>query len=191
MPKKNINKNLNDPRAEKSIRDIKRAMLEFITAMPFEQIHVEQIIATAPVNKNTFYKYFASKQDVLDAIREDLLSEMRDKLNDENTRSMREAVLIFYQMMERPEASFQKLFSDDKYSDFKKQLTDDYFALDFFKRFSPDSSYDDIVISYIGDAAVGIYNWWKKKKPTDRIAIEELAVLTEQMLMNGLRSVEA
>lgn len=156
-----------------------------------QRIHVEQIIATAPVNKNTFYKYFASKQDVLDAIREDLLSEMRDKLNDENTSSMREAVLIFYQMMERPEASFQKLFSDDKYSDFKKQLTDDYFALDFFKRFSPDSSYDDIVISYIGDAAVGIYNWWKKKKPTDRIAIEELAVLTEQMLMNGLRSVEA
>ncbi len=156
-----------------------------------QRIHVEQIIVTAPVNKNTFYKYFASKQDVLDAIREDLLSEMRDKLNDENTRSMREAVLIFYQMMERPEASFQKLFSDDKYSDFKKQLTDDYFALDFFKRFSPDSSYDDIVISYIGDAAVGIYNWWKKKKPTDRIAIEELAVLTERMLMNGLRSVEA
>lgn len=114
-----------------------------------QRIHVEQIIVTAPVNKNTFYKYFAFKQDVLDAIREDLLSEMRDKLNDENTRSMREAVLIFYQMMERPEASFQKLFSDDKYSDFKKQLTDDYFALDFFKRFSPDSSYDDIVISYI------------------------------------------
>lgn len=190
MPKKNMNKNLNDSRTEKSIRDIKRAMLELIAAMPFEQIQVEQIIVSAPVNKNTFYKYFASKQDVLDAIREDLLSEMREKLNDENTKSMREAVLIFYQMLERPEASFQKLFSDDRYSDFKKKLTDEYFELDFFNKYSPDSSYDDIVASYIGNAAMGIYNWWKKKKPAERVPIEELAGMAEHMLMNGLKSIK-
>lgn len=165
-------------------------MLEQIAVLPFEQIQVEQIIVSAPVNKNTFYKYFASKQDVLDAIREDLLSEMREKLNDENTKSMRKAVLIFYQMMERPEDCFQKLFLNDRYSDFRKKLTDEYFALDFFNKFSPDSSYDDIVTSYIGDASVGIYNWWKKKGQAERMTLEELAGITEQMLMNGLKAVK-
>lgn len=81
MPKKITGGNSNDPRTEKSIRDIKRAMLELIENEPFDQIQAEQIMKLAPVNKNTFYKYFASKQDVLDAIREDLLSEMVDRLN--------------------------------------------------------------------------------------------------------------
>lgn len=81
MSKKNVNKNFSDPRTSKSIRDIKRAMLGLVAEKPYDQIQAEQIMKAAPVNKNTFYKYFGSKQDVLDAVREDLLSEMINGLN--------------------------------------------------------------------------------------------------------------
>ena len=89
MPKTNTNKNLNDPRTEKSIRDIKRAMLELVAKEPFDQIKAEEIMRTAPVNKNTFYKYFASKQDVLDTVRDDMLAEMIDSLNKISDKTLR------------------------------------------------------------------------------------------------------
>lgn len=80
MPKKNVNKNPNDARALKSVRDIKNALLRLIAQKPFDQIQVEEILAEAPVQSNTFYKYFASKQAVLDAIGDDLISQMRTEL---------------------------------------------------------------------------------------------------------------
>ena len=89
MPKTNTNKNLNDPRTEKSIRDIKRGMLSLIAEESFDQIQAEQIMKAAPVNKNTFYKYFSSKQDVLDSIREDMLLEMQGQIVLDNVQSVR------------------------------------------------------------------------------------------------------
>lgn len=94
MPKENTNKKSNDPRTSKSIRDIKRAMLELVAKEPFDQIKAEEIMRTAPVNKNTFYKYFASKQDVLDTVRDDMLAEMIDSLNKISDKTLRGGTVI-------------------------------------------------------------------------------------------------
>ena len=56
MPKKNINKNKNDPRAARSMRDIKNATLTLIAQKPFRQIQAEEIIELATVNFKTFYR---------------------------------------------------------------------------------------------------------------------------------------
>lgn len=70
-----------DSRIGKTDRDIKRAMLELIRKEAYSQIRIEQIMQEAPVTKVTFYKHFASKDGVLGSIREDMLREMRDRLN--------------------------------------------------------------------------------------------------------------
>lgn len=64
-------------------------MLELIRKEEFSQIRIEQIIQEAPVTKVTFYKHFASKDEVLESIREDMLGEMRDKLNITSEKSVR------------------------------------------------------------------------------------------------------
>ena len=87
MPRTISNKK--DSRISKTDRDIKRAMLELIRKEPFSQIRIEQIMQEAPVTKVTFYKHFASKDDVLESIREDMLDEMRDKLNIISEKSVR------------------------------------------------------------------------------------------------------
>lgn len=89
MPKGNVNKNPNDPRAARSVRDIKNTMLSLVEREPFAQIRVEQILSEAPVQSNTFYKYFASKQDVLDAIGDDLIARMRKELETMQPRDLR------------------------------------------------------------------------------------------------------
>lgn len=89
MPKGNVNKNPNDPRAARSVRDIKNTMLSLVEREPFAQIRVEQILSEAPVQSNTFYKYFASKQDVLDAVGDDLIARMRQELEALQPRDLR------------------------------------------------------------------------------------------------------
>ena len=80
-----------DSRIGKTDRDIKRAMLELIRKEPYGQIRIEQIMQEAPVTKVTFYKHFASKDDVLESIREDMLGEMRDRLNVISDKSLSQA----------------------------------------------------------------------------------------------------
>lgn len=70
-----------DSRISKTDWDIKRAMLELIRKEEFSQIRIEQIMQEAPVTKVAFYKHFASKDDVLGSIREDMVSEMLANLN--------------------------------------------------------------------------------------------------------------
>ena len=87
-----------DSRIGKTDRDIKRAMLELIRKEAYSQIRIEQIMQEAPVTKVTFYKHFASKDDVLESIRQDMLEEMRDKLNIVSEKSVRggEAILHLF-----------------------------------------------------------------------------------------------
>lgn len=80
MPKKNVNKNANDPRAARSVRDIRNAMLELIAEKPFGKIQAEEIIERATVNFKTFYRYYSSKSDVLEDIRESVLESLSDSL---------------------------------------------------------------------------------------------------------------
>ena len=87
MPRTISNKK--DSRIGKTDRDIKRAMLELIRKEPYGQIRIEQIMQEAPVTKVTFYKHFASKDDVLGSIREDMVSEMLASLNKMSAKSLR------------------------------------------------------------------------------------------------------
>lgn len=78
--KKNVNKNANDPRVARSVRDIRNAMLELIAEKPFGKIQAEEIIERTTVNFKTFYRYYSSKSDVLEEIRESVLESLSDGL---------------------------------------------------------------------------------------------------------------
>ena len=89
MPKKNVNKNENDPRAVRSVRDIRNALLSQIAEKPFRQIQAEEIIERATVNFKTFYRYYSSKADVLDDIRETVLAGLSEGLKSVPEKDLR------------------------------------------------------------------------------------------------------
>ena len=189
MPKTNTNKNRNDPRTSKSIRDIKRAMLELVAEEPFDQIQAEEIIRTAPVNKNTFYKYFGSKQDVLDAVREDLLSEMINRLNKMPDKSLRGGVGLFYNCLNTNSPARYKLLNANEYSDFADKLSAEFFAADFFKSFCDMPEHQEMVSDFIADVSIGVYRRWKNKPKDERQDLEKLAEMTTHILMDGLKGI--
>ncbi len=189
MPKTNTNKNRNDPRTSKSIRDIKRAMLELVAEEPYDQIQAEQIMKAAPVNKNTFYKYFSSKLDVLDAVREDLLSEMIDRLNKMPDKSLWGGVDLFYNYLNTNSPARYKLLNANEYSDFADKLSAEFFAADFFKSFCDMPEHQEMVSDFIADVSIGVYRRWKNKPKDERQDLEKLAEMTAHILMDGLKGI--
>ena len=188
MPKTNTNKNRNDPRTSKSIRDIKRSMISRIEEEPFDQIQAEQIMKAAPVNKNTFYKYFSSKQDVLDSIREDMLSEMQEQIVLDDVQSVRGGVSLFYTYYNDASPFHRKLLNTEEYGDFAEKLCEEYFASDFFRGFCARPEDFDMVSGFMADVVYGTYTRWHRwpdagKKPD----LETLTDMTARLLEDGLK----
>ena len=191
MPKTNTNKNRNDPRTSKSIRDIKRAMLELVAEEPYDQIQAEQIMKAAPVNKNTFYKYFSSKLDVLDAIRGDMLAEMQKQIVLNDVQSVRGGVSLFYTYYNDASPLHGKLLNTEEYSDFAEKLCEEYFASDFFRGFCARLEDFDMVSGFMADVVYGTYTRWHRwpdagKKPD----LETLTDMTARLLEDGLKGLE-
>lgn len=186
----NVTTKKKDSRIGKTDRDIKRAMLSLVAKEPFERIRVEQIMAEAPVTKVTFYRHFTSKDDVLDAICADLVDEMESEFNSRAHKSLKEGVAVFYKMMERQDTTYRRLFQSEGYEEFRIKLRAGYFSMDFFKKLCPDSAFAEIVPEYISDAAEGIYRRWKKRPDDRKCSLDELAEVTEKILIGGLNGMK-
>ena len=179
-----------DSRIGKTDRDIKRAMLSLVAKEPFDRIRVEQIMVEAPVTKVTFYRHFASKDDVLDAIRVDLVDDMITEFNSQPYKNLAGGVSVFYQMMDRQDTPYRRLFQSEEYEEFRSKLRTGYFSMDFFKKLCPDSAFSEIVPAYIADASEGIYRRWKKRPDDRKCSLDELSEMTEKILMGGLNGMK-
>ena len=65
-----------DKRILRSKADIKDAFLSLLYKKPFDQITISEIVRVANYNRGTFYANFYSKDNLLDEVIEDVLTEM-------------------------------------------------------------------------------------------------------------------
>ena len=143
----------------------------------------------APVTKVTFYKHFASKDDVLESIREDMLGEMRDRLNAMPEKTVRGGAMLYYTYYNTDDPARRKLLNTDEYSDFAKRLREEYFASDYFREVcdcKPDSF--DMVSGFMSDVCGGVYRrWYRQPDSASKPDLDTLSDRTEKMLMGGLK----
>lgn len=185
MPKPNTNKNPNDIRSKKTMRDIKNAMLSLIAEKPFDKIRVEDILREAPVQSNTFYKYYASKKDVLYDIGNDIVESMKAALKALDKADLHDGVRLFYEEISSREEPYHRLFTSDEYEDLLEWMRDKYFSSGFFTSFVSDSGYKEIAGTFIGYTALSIYKAWEKSGDGSR-TIDELAAAAADLMLNGL-----
>lgn len=71
-----------DPRVERSVLALRRALSELLAEEPFADITVQQIIDRAGVARATFYSHFRNKDDVLLGSFEGMLSSFASRMDE-------------------------------------------------------------------------------------------------------------
>lgn len=75
-----IRNNSSDLRVQKTVRTVKQSLLTLIMKKPYKKIRVDELTKEAMINRQTFYSHFASIENVLEAIGEDMLSQLTEGL---------------------------------------------------------------------------------------------------------------
>lgn len=145
-------------------------------------------MAEAPVTKVTFYRHYASKEAVLDAIREDLVVEMKTNLESVTDKSLAGGILVFLRMMESADAAYRRLFKDEEYEDFRRKLREEFFSQDYFVKMCQEQAYAEIVPAFISDAVSGIYLRWRTEN-IDNLNLKELADRAARLIYSGLGTI--
>ncbi len=67
-PRTNIPTKPNDVRAQRSIKALQQALLNLLEDKPLDQILIKEITKAAGVSNQTFFRRFASKEDLLEQV---------------------------------------------------------------------------------------------------------------------------
>lgn len=184
-----IRNNSSDLRVQKSVKVIKTALLTLIMKKPYKKIRVDEITKEAMINRQTFYSHFASIDNVLEAVGEDMLGEMKEGLKPLEAADLKGGVTVFYTYINADNPVKKKLFFDKEFAVFFRDFAEKYFSLDFFSSLCGDNAYADLVPSFIANAAAGIFKRWKQTPSDKRVSIDELAGDTADLLLNGLSKI--
>ncbi|EAC2403103.1 TetR/AcrR family transcriptional regulator [Listeria monocytogenes] len=71
-----------DRRVKKTKKAFNQALFTLLDQKPFQQITITDIVAEADVNRGTFYKHYRDKEELLDSIIEEILTDLKNAYQD-------------------------------------------------------------------------------------------------------------
>lgn len=77
-----------------------RALLKLMKTKPYGEIHVKELSQKADLHRRTFYRYFKSKDDVLELYCRYIMQDFAKKILDKNELSLRAVVTSYFEFWE-------------------------------------------------------------------------------------------
>lgn len=71
-----------DRRVKKTKQALNQALFTLLDQKPFQQITITDIVTEADVNRGTFYKHYRDKEELLDSIIEEILTDLKSAYQD-------------------------------------------------------------------------------------------------------------
>ncbi|MBC1569748.1 TetR/AcrR family transcriptional regulator [Listeria sp. FSL L7-1425] len=71
-----------DRRVKKTKKAFNQALFSLLDQKPFHQITITDIVTEADVNRGTFYKHYRDKEELLDSIVEEILTDLKNAYQD-------------------------------------------------------------------------------------------------------------
>lgn len=164
---------------------IKDAVKQLVLEKPYRQITVVGIARIAQINRKTFYNHFPTIRDVLIAIEQDYVADIREQMSALAPDDIKGAILIYYKFLNTDDRVIQRLLYGSDYQPFFRRLDHDVMSSDFFMKFCPNEDYVDTFIGYM-DAVTGIFTRWHHE-PEHSLGIEELAARTSELIYYGIK----
>ncbi|MBM6383763.1 MAG: TetR/AcrR family transcriptional regulator C-terminal domain-containing protein [Paenibacillus sp.] len=118
-----------DKRVLRSKSDIKHTFLRLLQDKPFQQITISEIVREASYNRGTFYANFATKEDLLGEIIQEVLEEFVNQIKHPyryitrvNLKEMHTEDITLFLYLKEHASIYKLLLSDHIQVDFRYQL---------------------------------------------------------------------
>ena len=185
--------NTEDKRVIKTKREIRSALLTILEEKPLSQITVKEIADAACINRKTFYAHYASPDDILSELEDEIVGSiayyMEDVLIDEYSLGLQ----YFLQFINTVYASnpqfFENLVSMRNYNfiaeKLKKVLKDQLMK-------TMEIPADKVLVAsgvleyFIGGAAAVYVDWMREGK---QVPFDEVSRLITGLMLDGIRMI--
>lgn len=149
------------------------ALLEMLKAKSLDSINIGEITEKAQVSRNSFYRNFASKEDILRRRIMTYLNEWRDRTESENFEDQKHIYFILFDIAEQHKDFFLRL----RDADLLYLLQDE-----FFRNFGPKDEDDEIAAyakAFFTYSTYGFLETWIRR------GMKRTAREMEEMLNRG------
>lgn len=181
----------NDPRVERTLAAIDGAFREMMLEGGLESITVRGLCARARVNKNTFYRYYGSIEELIEEVMDGYSSVWREQsASYKLPRDWEESARAFFRFGARQDALYDAITCDPAYDSIQRRMQNDASGKrpeDVPEGFTPERW--RLIYSYQSNALLALYRQWVAEGK--RMPVEEVADLACGLLRSGLASLSA
>ena len=85
-----------DLRTKRTKKLILNTFQQMMTEMPFEEITVKELSERAGINRKTFYSHYDTMLDLRNAVAEEMLSKLRERIRNDRPHSFRDTLTGLY-----------------------------------------------------------------------------------------------
>ncbi|TDF96283.1 TetR/AcrR family transcriptional regulator [Paenibacillus piri] len=163
-----------DPRARRSRRMLRDAMIELLTEREYETISVSDITERADLNRATFYLHYTDKQDLFQESINDVLSEIAERFQnitlETNLLDDSNVELLLLNMFEfiAQNANFYKVmlskgdvqFTNQWQDLFREKLKRRVSSQQPKTKITDDPILIDLLLIFTSSACTGAIKWW-------------------------------
>ena len=100
--------------------DIKEALIQLLSEEKFENISVSKLCKRAGINRGTFYLHYIDKYDMMECLKEEIISQLRS-LFEEHATSPRELMMANFQNLKENERLINAV-AKSKYINFRETI---------------------------------------------------------------------
>ncbi|QHT59090.1 TetR/AcrR family transcriptional regulator [Paenibacillus lycopersici] len=192
-----------DARAVRSRKQLKHALIALLSEKPFNEIRTKEIAERAGINRVTFYDHFAAKEDLLDELIDEVLTEYADII--ENAPSSLQAdpsvqlvhtIRLSVRHIQKHAEFYRIMLLTSGVPDLTNRLHDQMnrsLHLSFARSKEATADIDhDLFIAWIIGGAIGVYKYWLQsgmKQSEEEITKQMLRItLASRHVFNVRRS---
>lgn len=161
-----------DARTVRSREQLKSALLAILAGKAFHQIRTKEIAERAGINRVTFYDHFATKEELLDELIDDVMTEYAEIIESSaritvaqlQPVDVKRAIQLSVHHIKKHAQFYTIMFFTNGVPDLANRLHDQMrrsLSLSFSRMMQQNPEEDvDLFIDWVIGGAIGIYRYW-------------------------------
>jgi AcrR family transcriptional regulator len=184
-----------DRRVKKTRRALAAAIIELASTRPYDSISIREITDKADVGYATFFRHYASKDDLLLELFHQVTQSLETTAGEYSADHFRNEGKLIFSQVKQNEAIFRSILANHAFTRKLRKALIEHINRSMKLHDFPQSNSEipiDVVVHQMAVGVIGLFEWWldeKMRTPIEKMArIYELFV--QQATQRAQRSVE-